>query len=239
MSDLRDILTGHGHNMFQYIKCLIDQAEKDGRMYSVQWVLYGTNVIGQVYTMLLCQTRTLEHAKSGATRAIGLYIEFITQLSLMDTCTSGSYTPYTIGCKDAAQFVYKKIFPDAHRDYVVPDLANVKDTNDMDNRLTMTQFDISLETLHEYKQIIQNMIHVLFSKERFYDNSDVDGTTTYYSDVISRLLDMNNTLAHIPIHISVYRHIVSMQCDNNNNGVHTERMSPQEYSDWIIKVICQ
>jgi hypothetical protein len=239
MDDLRIILTGHGHNIFQYIKCLADQSEKDGKMYSVQWVLYGIIVIGHVYTMLLCQTRSIESAKTGSTRAIGLYIEFITQLSMIDTCP-GSYTPYTIGCKDAAQFVYKKIFPDIPHDYTIPDLPATLDTKTTDViSMTPKQLDIYLETLHEYKQIIQNMVNVLFSKELFFDKTDVNGSQSYYSDVISRLLQVNTTLEQVPIRISVYRHIVSSQCTNNNIGEHTELMTPQEYSDWITCIICQ
>ena len=238
MDDLRIILTGHGHNVFQYIKCLVDQTEKDGKMYSVQWVLYGIVVIGHVYTMLLCQTRSIERAKAGSTRAIGLYIEFIAQLSMIDTCSSNSYTPYTIGCKDAAQFVYKKIFPDIHHEYPIPDLPATLNTKPIDvPPMTAIQLDTYLETLHEYKQIIQNMVHVLFSKELFYDNTDVDGSPSYYSDVIGRLLQVNTTLEQIPICISLYRHVVSSQCANNNTGDHTERMSPQEYSDWINGII--
>lgn len=239
MDDLRIILTGHGHNVFQYIKCLIDQTEKDGKMYSVQWVLYGIIVIGHVYTMLLCQTRSIESAKVGSTRAIGLYIEFIAQLSMIDTGT-GSYTPYTIGCKDAAQFVYRKIFPDIPHDYTVPDLSATLDIPVPDiTTLPPKQLDAYLETLHEYKQIIQNMVNILFSKELFYDKTNVDGSPSYYSDVIGRLLQMNTTLEQVPIRISLYRHIVSSQCANNNIGDHTELMTPQEYLDWITCIMCQ
>jgi hypothetical protein len=240
MDDLRIILTGHGHNIFQYIKCLVDQSEKDGKMYSVQWVLYGIVVIGHVYTMILCQTRSIERAKAGSTRAIGLYIEFIAQLSMIDTDSSGAYAPYTIGCKDAAQFVYKKIFPDIHHEHPIPDLPATLDTKSIDiPSMTAIQLDTYLETLHEYKQIIQNMVHVLFSKELFYDKSEIDGSPSYYSDVISRLLQVNTTLEQLPICISLYRHIVSSQCANNNTGDHTERMTPQEYFTWINGIICQ
>ena len=243
MDDLRTILAGHGHNIFQYIKCLIDQSEKDGKMYSVQWVLYGIVVIGHVYTMLLCQTRSIERAKTGSTRAIGLYIEFIAQLSMIATDSSGAYTPYTIGCKDAAQFVYKKIFPDMHHEYPIPDVPSTLPTVDTKSTdvttLSPIHFDTYLETLHEYKQIIQNMVHVLFSKELFYDKSEIDGSPSYYSDVISRLLQVNTTLEQLPICISLYRHIVSSQCANNNTGDHTERMTPREYLVWINGIICQ
>ena len=240
MNDLHTILTGHGHNVFQYIKCLIDQSEKDRKMYSVQWVLYGIVVIGHVYTMLLCHTRSIERAKTGSTRAIGLYIEFIAQLSMIDTDISGTYTPYTIGCKDAAQFVYKKIFPDMHHDYTIPKSSATLDTKSIDIvTLVPIHLDTYLETLHEYKQIIQNMVHVLFSKELFYDNSGIDGSPSYYSEVIGKLLQVNTVLEQSPIHISLYRRIVSTQCANNNTGDHTERMTPQEYFVWINSVICQ
>jgi len=239
MDDLRIILAGHGHNIFQYIKCLVDQSEKDGKMYSVHWVLYGIVVIGHVYTMLLCHKRSIEHAKTGSTRAIGLYIEFIAQISMIDTC-SGTYTPYTIGCKDAAQFVYKKIFPDMHHEHTVPDLSATLNTKSPDiTTLDPIQLDVYLEVLHEYKQIIQNMVRVLFSKELFYDKTGADGSPSYYSDVIGRLLQVNTTLEQVPINISLYRHIVLSQCANNNIGDHTERMSPQEYSDWIHCIICR
>lgn len=243
MDDLRIILTGHGHNIFQYLKCLVDQSEKDGKMYSVQWVLYGIIVIGHVYTMLLCQTRSIERAKTGSTRSIGLYIEFITQLSMIDSYSSGAYTPYTIGCKDAAQFVYKKIFPDMHHDYTVPDVSTTLPTLDAKSPevapVSPVEFDTYLETLHEYKQIIQNMVHVLFSKELFYDKTGVDGSPSYYSDVIGRLLQLSTTLDQVPISISLYRHIVSSQCSNNNLGDHTECMTPQEYSEWFSRIISQ
>ena len=153
MDDLRSILTGHGHNVFQYLKCLVDQSEKDGKMYSVHWVLYGMIVIGHVYTMILCHTRCIERAKTVSVRAIGLYIEFIAQLSMIDAPGSSSYTPYTIGCKDAASFVYKKVFPDMPYDYTSTDVVASDPT-----KLSRSDVDMHLEVLHEYKQIIQNMI---------------------------------------------------------------------------------
>ena len=63
MSQLRDILCGYGHHMFQYIKCLVDQTESGGSVYSVQWVLYGFTVIDHVYTLRLCHTHSIEQAK--------------------------------------------------------------------------------------------------------------------------------------------------------------------------------
>ena len=102
MDDLRIILSSHGHNVLQYLKCIIDQTEKDGKLYPVKWILYGIIVIGHVYTMLLFQYRCIARAKVGTTRAIGLYIEFIAQISMIETCGGASYTPYTIGCRDAA-----------------------------------------------------------------------------------------------------------------------------------------
>jgi hypothetical protein len=105
--------------------------------------------------------------------------------------------------------------------------------------MTAIQLDAYLETLHEYKQIIQNMVHVLFSKELFYDKTELDGSPSYYSDAIGRLLQVSTTLDQVPICISLYRRIVFTQCANNNIGDHTERMTPQEYSDWIHCIICQ
>jgi hypothetical protein len=233
MDDLRSILTGHGHNVFQYLKCLVDQSEKDGKMYSVHWVLYGMIVIGHVYTMILCHTRCIERAKTVSVRAIGLYIEFIAQLSMIDAPGSSSYTPYTIGCKDAASFVYKKVFPDMPYDYTSTDVVASDPT-----KLSRSDVDMHLEVLHEYKQIIQNMIRVLFSKELFYDKTHEDGSSSYYSDVIGRLLQVNTALEQTPICISLYRDIVSSQCNNNNSGVHTELMTPAEYSVWITHIIC-
>ena len=239
MDDLRIILNGHGHNVLQYIKCLIDQTEKDGKVYSVQWVLYGIVVIGHVYTMLLCQSRSIERAKAGSTRAIGLYIEFIAQISMIETC-EGSYTPYTIGCKDAAQFVYKKIFPEVHLDHTVPEVtATLGSCLPSIVVIDLSHIDLYLETLHEYKQIIHNMVRVLFSKELFDDNATIDGSPSYYSEVIGRLLEVNTTLEQVPINLSSYRDIVSSQCVNNNMGCHTEQMSPLEYSEWLHSIICR
>jgi len=95
------------------------------------------------------------------------------------------------------------------------------------------------ETLHEYKQIIHNMVQVLFSKELFHDNANIDGKPSYYIEVIGRILEVNTTLEQIPISLSSYRNIVSSQCANNNMGVHTELMSPLEYSKWLHEIICQ
>lgn len=233
MDDLRSILTGHGHNVFQYLKCLLDQSEKDKKMYSVQWVLYGIIVIGHVYTMILCHTRCIERAKSVSTRAIGLYIEFIAQLSMIDTHSSSSYTPYTIGCKDAASFVYKKVFPDTPYDYTCTDVL-VSDPA----KLSQSQVDNYLEVLHEYKQIIQNMIRVLFSNDLFNDKRLEAESPLYYGDVIGGLLQVIARLDQTPICISLYRDIVSSQCNNNKPGVHTENMTPKEYSVWMIGIIC-
>lgn len=239
MDELRIILNGHCHNVLQYIKSLIDQTEKDGKLYSVHWVLYGIVVIGHVYTMILCQTRSIERAKATSTRAVGLYIEFIAQISMIENC-SGTYTPYTIGCKDAAQFVYKKIFPEIPPEHTVPvpDVSATLGCCPSDITIVSpSDIDVYLETLHEYKQIIHNMVQVLFSKELFNDNTD--GVPSYYMDVIGRILELNTTLEQFPISLSSYRHIVLSQCANNNMGVHTELMSPLEYSKWVHGIICQ
>jgi hypothetical protein len=239
MDELRIILNGHGHNVLQYIKSLIDQTEKDGNRYSVHWVLYGIVVIGHVYTMILCQYRSIERAKAASTRAIGLYIEFIAQISMIESC-SGTYTPYTIGCKDAAQFVYKKIFPEMPPEDTVPDVSAKLGGCPPDITIVCrSHIDVYLETLHEYKQIIHNMVQVLFSKELFHDNANIDGKPSYYIEVIGRILEVNTTLEQIPISLSSYRNIVSSQCANNNMGVHTELMSPLEYSKWLHEIICQ
>jgi len=274
MSQLRDILCGYGHHMFQYIKCLVDQTESDGRVYSVQWVLHGFNVIGHVYTLRLCHTHSVEEAKDGATRAIALYIDFITQLSIMDmgndgTCTSTS-VPFTIGCKDAAQFVYKKIFSDTLVGCSIPNkplspssssspttippsahnsnesttcpkkVENEENTNEYheSDDIGSIQFVTYLETLHEYKQIIHNMIRILFNKDRFYDTSEKNGTTEYYSDAISKILSVNGILETMPINTLLYKQIVFEQSINNNNHHHTENMTPHEYVQWITNIMC-
>ena len=233
MDDLRVILSVHSRNIVQYIKCLIEQTEKDGKWYSVQWVIYGILVIGHVYTMLLCQTRSIVCAKTGSIRAIGLYIEFIAQLSMIDAdnCSS-SYTPYTIGCKDAGQFVYKKIFSDIPHDYTNPELSVNLDASS----LNVTQVDICLEFLHEYKQINQNMAEVLFIRDLIYTNID-DNSLSYYNNVICRVIEVNTMLEEVPLCMTLYRDIVRKQCANNEKGVHTENMSPSEYRDWMISII--
>ena len=237
MDNLRIILNGHGYHILQYIKCLIEQSIKDAKMYSVQWILYGIVVVGHVYTMLLHKTRCIESAKAGTTRAIGLYIEFITQLSMIDmTSNSSVYTPYTIGCKDAAQFVYKKIFPDIHTDYTQSDFASTSNIQTNNNRLSQSNIDRYLEFLHEYKQIIQNMIIVLFSKD-MEDSTNVEISVSYYNDALSILLQLNNVLEQKPINMSSYRNIVSTQCDNHMTGVNTSQMTPEEYSSWMISII--
>ena len=228
MDELRIILNGHNHHVLQYLKCIIEQIKKDGKAYPVQWILNGIVVIGHVYTMLLCYSRSIEKAKTGTTRAIGLYIEFIAQISMIENC-GASYTPYTIGCKDASQFVYKKIFPDGSSDHTVPDVSIVT--------MSLSDVDKYLETLHEYKQIIQNLVKVLFSKELFVDKVSYEASSLYYSKVISCLLDLNTTIEGVPIDILLYREIVSSQCDNSNAGCHTENMSPEEYLKWINGLI--
>lgn len=232
MDNLRLIINGHGHNVLQYLKCIIDQIEKDGKVYPVQWILNGIVVIGHVYTMLLSQSRCIDRAKAGSTRSIGLYIEFIAQISMIETCST-SYTPYTIGCKDAAQFVYKKIFPEVPIEHTVPDVSSTIGTCPLNVIISVSNMDIYLEVLHEYKQLIQNMVKVLFSKE-----VSSDEYSLYYSEVISRLLEVTTTLEDVPTSLVMYRDIVSSQCANNTSGCHTENMSPGEYSEWICSIIC-
>lgn len=234
MDDLRTIVSGHGNNVLQYLKCIIDQTDKDGRLYRMQWILYGIIVIGHVYTMLLHQSRCIDRAKAGTIRAIGLYIEFISQVSMIENC-SVTYTPYTIGCNDAAQFVYKKIFPE------IPTATDVSAKIGTCSSLVIISacnMDIYLETLHEYKQIIQNMVNVLFSKELFNDKISSDRSFLYYNKVISCLLEVNTTLETVPINLVLYREIVSSQCANNKLECHTENMSPDEYSMWVHTIIC-
>lgn len=235
MNDLHVILHGHGYNILQYIKCLIEQLKKDEKLYSIQWILYGVVVVGHVYTMLLYQSRSIDRAKTGSMRAIGLYIEFITQLSMIDmSYSSGVYTPYTIGCKDAAQFVYKKIFPDTHHDYTQTDLTSNTTKHVLDDVLSQSAIDSHLEILHEYKQIIQNMVNVLFSKDMIHNSSNLDVIITYYNDALNILIQLNNVLENSPNNMTSYRNIISQQCDNHLRGEHTEKMSPKEYSDWMI-----
>jgi len=237
MDNLRIILSGHGHNVLQYLKCIIDQTEKDGKLYPVQWILYGIVVIGHVYTMLLSQSRCIDRAKAGSTRSIGLYVEFIAQISMIETCST-SYTPYTIGCRDAAQFVYKKIFPELPSEHTVPDVSSTIGACPPIVNICVSNMDIYLENLHEYKQIIQNMVNVLFSREVFNDQVSSDLYSLYYIEVINCLHEMNTILEDVPISLESYRDIVLSQCMNNNSGCHTENMSPREYSEWVCSIIC-
>ena len=237
MDDLRIILSGHGNNVLQYLKCIIDQTEKDGKLYPIQWILYGITVIGHVYTMLLHQYRSIERAKTGSIRAIGLYIEFIAQISMIETC-GASYTPYTIGCRDAGQFVYKKIFPEVLIEHTVSDISTTIGSSSCTVTIGVSNMDIYLETLHEYKQIFHNIVFVLFSKELFKEKVSSNEYSLYFSEVISCLLELNTILEDVPISLVSYRYIVSSQCANNISGCHTENMSPGEYYDWIYSIIC-
>ena len=121
----------------------------------------------------------------------------------------------------------------------MPDVSTTIETCPPIVIISVYNMDIYLEILHEYKQIIENMVNVLFNKESFNDKVSSDEYSLYFSEVISRLLELNTTLEHVPISLVSYRDIVSSQCANNMSGCHTEKMSPREYSEWVHSIICR
>ena len=102
----KQILEGYNRIIFRYIKEFIDQIDKTKEGVMINTIINGSIVIANTYLMSLTQQFSSIHAIANATKAISMYIDFIIQMSNIDTLPG---TP-KLGTRDAAQFVYKKIF---------------------------------------------------------------------------------------------------------------------------------
>jgi hypothetical protein len=220
---MKQILDGYARIFFQYIKELVDQSEKNQHGYMLSRVINGLKVINNIYTLTLCYSQSTEKAIDSSNKAIHMYIDFITQLYMMDSNTNNGFK---LGTNDANQFVYKKLLTN------IETLSPPQEKINSPNIKSHEEFSKNMSALHEYKRIFFNMVISTFKKDKFYDYSS--DTCNYYSDVINNLLRVNSVLEKLPNIIITYKNIVLKQEDMQQ---YTETMDYNEYSHWLISVI--
>ena len=90
-----------------------------------------------------------------------------------------------------------------------------------------------MDTHHEYKQILHNMIHALFTKDSFYDTHKETGTSEYYTDAIRHMMTAVKIIDNYPTPaLPRYKHLVQMQVQKQNTS-----STPSEYCEWLINVM--
>ena len=189
----KDILEGFSRSIFRYIKDVVDYIEKtkDGGLATTN-VVTGVNVISNIYTMSLLEQCSSTYALSVINRAISIYVDFIIQMSNID---SSPTSPIRLGSRDAAQFVYKKVLSSyGNSDSKTSvtsgsDPANIPCSQQLIVRANMNTI---LQLLHWYSCILRNIVTTLFTHPVFYD-TETD-TTHYYSYVINKMLFLNTLM---------------------------------------------
>ena len=207
----KQLLEGYNRIIFRYIKDFIDQIDKTKEGVMINTIICGSIVIANTYLMSLTQQCCSFHAIANATKAISMYIDFIIQMNNIDTLPG---TPMKLGTRDAAQFVYKKIFStydtNKQQSIMTNDESNDYIVNDQNIVLYVDNNEL-LQKLHQHNLLIKNMIYALFTEPIFYDEKS--DTIEYYSFVIQRMLYINNIIESIQSGISLekYKNIVEKQ----------------------------
>lgn len=239
-----DILDGYGKCVFRFIKEMVDYIDKNNEEISVIHVINGVITISNVYCMLLTENFSETYATSITNRAITIYIDFIVQISGIDTSVNVNWK---IGSRDAAQFVYKKL---------LSNVGNPKSTSEKsaegkkksgdevsegdEKKQVNTNLVLYLDkrevmnTLHLYKCVLRNIISALFTKKIFYDEKTQ--TTEYYSHVIKKMLVVNNHILTKLSNAKQFEYVVGKQYDNGNNGIN-DIAGVNDYIDWVLYTV--
>ena len=154
----QQILEGYNRIMFRYIKEFIDQIDKTKEGVMINTIINGSIVIANTYLISLTQQFSSIHAIANATKAISMYIDFIIQMNNIDTLPG---TPTKLGSRDAAQFVYKKIFStyDTNKQSIMINNESSDYVTSDQNIVLYVDNNEILKKLHQHNLLIKNMIY--------------------------------------------------------------------------------
>lgn len=208
---MKDVIQGYNRCMFRYIKNIIDHIEKSGDAIDTSAVVCGIIVITNVYLMSMVYQCSSIYACTTTNKAITIYIDFMIQMNNID---SNPNSPLKLSSLDAAQFVYKKIFPTVpivkEPCLMHPDMIDICDTNPQDkvsneneenlretskNIVVYVNTSDILKILHKHNIFVRNMTNVLFKLPVFYNEKSE--TIDYYSSVINKMLHVNSLIENI------------------------------------------
>jgi hypothetical protein len=224
---MKDVIQGYNRCVFRYIKNIIDHIEKSGDAIDTSSVVCGIIVITNVYLMSMVYQCSSIYACTTTNKAITIYIDFMIQMNNID---SNPNSPLKLSSLDAAQFVYKKIFPTVpivkESPLMHPEMVDIYDTSlqdkvsnenkknsaEMSNNVVVyvDTADI-LNILHQHNIFVRNMTNVLFKLPVFYNEKSE--TIEYYSLVINKMLHINSVIENIKSNLlrEVYTRLINEQ----------------------------
>ena len=208
---MKDVIQGYNRCVFRYIKNIIDHIEKSGDAIDTSAVVCGIIVITNVYLMSMMYQCSSIYACTTTNKAITIYIDFMIQMNSID---SNPNSPLKLTSLDAAQFVYKKIFPTVpvvkESCSMHPNVSDICDTPPQDKVSTENEKNLPqtsnnmvvyvntsdiLNILHQHNIFVRNMTNVLFKLPVFYNEKSE--TIDYYSLVINKMLYINSLIENI------------------------------------------
>jgi hypothetical protein len=213
--------------VFRYIKNIIDHIEKSGDAIDTSAVVCGIVVITNVYLMSMVYQCSSIYACATTNKSITIYIDFMIQMNNID---SNPNSPLKLSSLDAAQFVYKKIFPTVpiakESPLMHPDMVDICDTSPQDklsnenkknsaemsnNVVVYVDTSHVLNILHQHNIFVRNMTNVLFKLPVFYNEKSE--TIEYYSLVINKMLRINSVIENIKSNLlrEVYTRLINEQ----------------------------
>ena len=201
---MQEAVQGYNRAIFHYIKDIVDHSEKTNKGLPNDSVIAGFTVINNIFMMSLSYYQDIARAAQLTSDAIPVFIDFVVQ---MNNLSSSINPTNSIGLKDAAMFVYKKVMPKEkmfttdnvhsmnmgiidHNKIILKSTDEKTCTKCPANMQLIPINDISivLTHMHNYSLIIRNMIIVLFSKSMFYDKQT--NTIEYYSQLITNMIHL-------------------------------------------------
>lgn len=224
---MKDVIQGYNRCVFRYIKNIIDHIEKSGDAIDTSSVVCGIIVITNVYLMSMVYQCSSIYACTTTNKAITIYIDFMIQMNNID---SNPNSLLKLSSLDAAQFVYKKIFPTVpivkESPLMHPEMVDIYDTSLQDkvsNENKKNSAEMSnnvivyvdtadiLNILHQHNIFVRNMTNVLFKLPVFYNEKSE--TIEYYSLVINKMLHINSVIENINSNLlrEVYTRLINEQ----------------------------
>ena len=248
---MKDVIQGYNRCVFRYIKNIIDHIEKSGDAIDTSAVVCGIIVITNVYLMSMVYQCSSIYACTTTNKAITIYIDFMIQMNNID---SNPNSPLKLSSLDAAQFVYKKIFPTVpivkESSLMHPDMVNICDTAPQDkvsnenetlppqmssNMVVYVNTSDILNILHQHNIFVRNMTNVLFKLPVFYNEKSE--TIDYYSLVINKMLHINSVIENIKSSLlkEVYSRLINEQ--RNIYDIMSNTNTEIEYLEKYIEVL--
>uniref|UniRef100_A0A6C0FDN2 Uncharacterized protein n=1 Tax=viral metagenome TaxID=1070528 RepID=A0A6C0FDN2_9ZZZZ len=246
---MKDVIQGYNRCVFRYIKDIVDHIEKSGDAIDTSAVVSGIIVITNVYLMSMVIQCSSVYACTMTSKAVTIYIDFMIQMNNID---SNPASPLKLSSLDAAQFVYKKIFPTAsiikETPLMHPDMLDIHDNKtqnivvsnedakdflpNANNMVLYVNTANILNILHQHNIFVRNITNVLFKLPVFYNEKSE--TTEYYSLVINKMLHINSLIENIDFNIleNIYKKLIQEQ-----RNIHDTMIAIQTDIEYLKKYI--